>query len=178
MHWRRLDVPGTDRCELTHLTTGWRLDGIAEFGAASGVTRLRYIVEADDAWRTTRAAVQGTSRGLSLDVGVRRDGMGRWQVNGAPAPELGGLVDLDLGFTPATNLLPLRRLALPPGAAADTDAAWLDDSTWMFRRLSQRYVRRSASEYWYESPATGYAAVLTVSADGFVTDYPGLWVAD
>jgi hypothetical protein len=97
-------------------------------------------------------------------------------VNGAPAPELTGLVDLDLGFTPATNLLPLRRLALEPGAAADTEAAWLDDATWTFSRLPQRYERRSANEYWYESPTAGYAALLTVTPEGFVTDYPGLWI--
>lgn len=177
MRWRRLDEPGTDRCELARLAPGWRLDGIAEFGRASDVTRLRYIVDADDRWQTTGAEVRGIVRGLPLSLSVQRDGTGSWQVNGAPAPELSGLIDLDLGFTPATNILPLRRLALEPGAAADTEAAWLDDETWTFSRLPQRYERRSANEYWYESPTAGYAALLTVAPEGFVTDYPGLWSA-
>ena len=68
-----------------------------------------------------------------------------------PAPDLQGLVDLDLGF---------------------------DDESWQLRRLAQRCERRSEREYWYESPATGYAAMLTVTADGFVRDYPGLWTAE
>ena len=93
-------------------------------------------------------------------------------------PELEGLVDLDLGFTPATNLFPLRRLALGVGEGAEAAAAWLDEERWVIRRLPQRYERRADDAWWYEAPDGGYAGLLRVNADGFITDYPGLWRAE
>lgn len=177
MRWQRLDVPGTDDCVLEALPTGWRLLGVAAFGTADTASRLTYSVECDREWRTLSAEVHGMVGPRRLALAVQRDAAGAWSVDGRRAPELGGLVDLDLGFTPATNLFPLRRLALEPGQSADAEAAWLDDESWQLRRLPQRYERRGAHEYWYESPTTGYAAMLTVTADGFVHEYPGLWRA-
>jgi hypothetical protein len=89
-----------------------------------------------------------------------------------------GCVDLDLGFTPATNLLQLGRLALTEGQAADAPVAWLDVSAGTLEVLSQRYERRSATTYWYEAPGFGYAGLLEVAPTGFITRYPGLWEAE
>jgi len=177
MRWHRLDLPGTDECELHRLPDGWRLEGVAEFGAGTGAARIRYVAEADDAWRTRRAEVRGTVGPRPLALEVRRSDAGEWRIDGEIHPALHGLVDLDLGFTPATNLFPLRRLALAPGQVADAEAAWLDDEAWSFARLPQRYERRDAHTYWYESPTAGYAALLTVTPEGFVAEYPGLWTA-
>ena len=44
-------------------------------------------------------------------------------------------------------------------------------------RLPQRYERRSATTYWYESPTAGYAELLELAPSGFVSRYPGLWEA-
>lgn len=99
-------------------------------------------------------------------------------LNGARVPGLEGCVDLDFGFTPATNLLPLRRLALGVGAAATAPAAWVDLAAGTLGVLRQRYERRSQASYWYEAHGVGYAALLHVDAAGFVTRYPGLWEAD
>jgi hypothetical protein len=175
MRWRRLDVPGTDHCHLVRLAPGWRLEGEAVFADLRGDARLAYGVTVDDGWRTTWGTVRGTigSRPVALEIERRQDD--RWWVNGRPAPDLDGLVDLDLGFTPATNLFPLRRLALPIGESADAAAAWLDDERWVLRRLPQRYERRGADAWWYESPEAGYEGLLRVNADGYITDYPGLW---
>jgi hypothetical protein len=177
MRWRRLDIPGTDACELAAFAGGWRVTGVAVFGSGSSASRLHYAASCDPAWQTIRAEVDGTIGSRALRLEVRRAPSGEWHVNDAPAPTLRGLVDLDLGFTPATNLFPIRRLALQPGQAADAAAAWLDDTTWEFTRLPQRYERRDTHTYWYESPTAGYADLLTVTADGFVREYPGLWTA-
>jgi hypothetical protein len=42
----------------------------------------------------------------------------------------------------------------------------------------QRYERRSESEYAYVAKRFDYEAVLKVTADSFVSDYPRLWVAE
>jgi hypothetical protein len=177
MRWRRLDVVGTDRCTLERIDGGWRLAGLAEFVHAGRPARLRYLVECDPEWRTTRGEVSGFVSGEDLSLAITRDGAGRWHIGGRAVPELDGLIDLDLGFTPATDLFPLRRLSLAAGEAASAEAAWLDDTDWRLKRLPQRYERRDATTYWYESPAAGYAGLLGVTAEGFVREYPDLWTA-
>ncbi|MCY1380818.1 putative glycolipid-binding protein [compost metagenome] len=87
-------------------------------------------------------------------------------------------VDLDLGFTPATNLLQLRRLNLAPGESADAPAAWVDIEDGGLSELMQRYERRGEGTYAYEAKRFDYAEVLGVTADGFVSDYPRLWRAE
>jgi len=89
-----------------------------------------------------------------------------------------GLVDLDLGFTPATNVLPVRWLALRVGESAEVPAAWLDETEWRPKVLRQRYERTADREYRYEVPDAGYATALTVSTAGMVRRYPGLWAVE
>ena len=93
-------------------------------------------------------------------------------------PDLEGCLDLDLGFTPATNLTQLRRVALPVGTGADIPVAWLDVPAGRLERLDQRYERRTVEGYWYAAPRFDYAALLQVSALGFVEQYPGLWAIE
>ena len=131
----------------------------------------------DERWRTLTGSVHGAVGGRRVALDIERTQDGRWHVNGSLVPGVDGLVDLDLGFTPATNLFPLRRLALRVGESANPAAAWLDDEQWVLRRLPQRYERRAPDAWWYESPQAGYEGLLRVSDLGFVTDYPGLWRA-
>jgi hypothetical protein len=87
-------------------------------------------------------------------------------------------LDLDLGFTPATNLQQLRRLALAEGQAAEAPVAWLDVLAGSLETVAQRYERRSATTYWYSAPRFDYQALLEVDAAGFIRLYPGLWEAE
>ncbi len=49
-------------------------------------------------------------------------GRGRWRVNGVMNADVTGCIDVDLSFTPATNLFTLRRLGLKVGEHADAPA--------------------------------------------------------
>jgi hypothetical protein len=86
-----------------------------------------------------------------------------------------GCLDIDLGFTPATNLIALRRLALDVGHEADAPAAYLAFPELKLERLEQRYHRLTLDKYDYQAPSVGYVGTLEVSEVGFVTTYPGLW---
>jgi hypothetical protein len=112
------------------------------------------------------------SRAIDFDISHAD---GAWRFNGMLIDGLAGCVDLDLGFTPATNLIPIRRLALTKGQARDVRVAWLDVSTGSLKPLDQRYEKRTESAYWYEAPSFGYAAELDVAATGFIRRYPALW---
>lgn len=113
-----------------------------------------------------------------MRIAAIRTPEGLWTLNGAVVANGHTCPDLDFGFTPATNLLQLRRLDLPVGQAEDAPALWLDIETETVDLLPQRYERRSEATYWYESPSVEYAALLEVTPDGYVSRYPGLWEKD
>jgi hypothetical protein len=176
--WRRLDTPGHDACRLDRSATGWQLEGTAVFLHQGNPARLDYRLVCDTAWRTQQGHVQGWIGSDPLELRIARTNAGVWTLNGATVPNLEDCVDLDFGFTPATNLSQLRRLALEVGQAADVPVAWLDLSPGSLGRLPQRYERRADETYWYEAASFGYAALLEVTPEGFVRRYPGLWEAE
>jgi hypothetical protein len=176
--WRRLDIPGHDACRLKSTGDGWQLEGTAAFLHEQGPASLAYRIACDAAWRTRDGEVHGWVGAEAVHVQITRAANDEWSLNGAPMPHILGCVDLDFGFTPATNLLQLRRIALGEGAAADVPVAWLDVPACTLNVLHQRYERRAGSTYWYEAPHFNYAALLEVDAAGFVRCYPGLWEAE
>src|SRR5687767_12693938 len=102
--WRRLDVPGHDAAALRLSAGGSVLSGMAVFLDGSP-TALTYAVHSDRAWQTTEAQIRGWRGREAIDLRVRREGGGGWTLNEVPCPAVQGCVDLDLSFTPATNLL-------------------------------------------------------------------------
>jgi hypothetical protein len=178
IRWRRLDTPGHDTCALEGHGAGWTLDGVAGFESNGLSARLSYHVACDLEWRSLGARVTGSLGPRSVDLRIARTAGGAWALNDEAVPSVGDVLDLDLGFTPATNVLPVRRLALAVGQAAAAPAAWLDVTGGTLELLVQRYERRTESTYWYESPTAPYADFLEVDAIGFVRRYPGLWEAE
>lgn len=176
--WRRLDTPGHDACRLIQKDNGWRLEGTAVFLHDGLPASLAYELDCDRMWRTQEGAVSGWIMDRPFECRISRRHDGIWTLNGQVAPQVVGCFDLDLGFTPATNLTQLRRIALEIGQAAETPVAWLDAPAGSLERLEQRYERRGKDEYWYESPRFDYAASLQVTTAGFVSRYPGLWEAE
>ncbi|VWX56544.1 conserved hypothetical protein [Burkholderiales bacterium 8X] len=174
--WRKLDSPGHDACRLEQSDSAWQLDGCAVFLESSGRTaQLHYRVRCDKAWRTQWGTVKGWLGGRTVDACFTRDARGKWKRDDDIFPNLERCIDLDLGFTPATNLIALRRMNLAIGESAEAPAAWLDLSADHLDELSQRYRRTSDSCYAYDAPRFGYAASLEVAPIGFVLHYPGLW---
>jgi hypothetical protein len=179
--WRRLDVPGHDAASLRQAETGAELRGMAVFHDEGGPTALHYNVRCDNEWRTTEATVDGWCGARTVELRVRRTQAGSWTLNGVPCPAVAGCIDLDLSFTPATNLLPLRRLDLAVDQAAEVRSAWLEWPAAVLTPLIQHYARRSVAEYDYEADLPGtakFVGVLRVEPRGWVLDYAELWQAE
>lgn len=175
--WQRLDTPGHDACTLEEVGGGWKLHGCAVFHSDQGPSQLRYCVQCNSGWQALRGQVHGWLGTQPVQWDLMRTATGSWAVNGQLADQLEGRLDLDLGFTPATNVIPLRRLALAEGQAAEAPAAWFDAAVGTLEPLPQRYERRSYSSYFYEAPSVPYAALLEVAPSGFIVQYPDLWRA-
>ncbi|MFL5384818.1 MAG: putative glycolipid-binding domain-containing protein [Longimicrobiaceae bacterium] len=176
--WRRLDLPGVESARLERAEGGWTLAGAAVFTHEERLCRLYYEVRCDAAWHTRTARVAGFVGGDGVEVAIEADGKGGWTMNGEACPRVDGCIDVDLNFSPSTNLLPIRRLGLGVGEEAAVRAAWLRFPSFALEPLEQRYVRTSEDAYRYESAGGAFVRDLTVNADGFVTRYPGFFESE
>jgi hypothetical protein len=176
--WRRLDVPGHDFCRLVSRGEGWELQGTAVFRENGFSCCWRYEVRCDATWHTQSAVLTGWMGAEELQFEIEANDQRRWRLNGVDCPQVEGCLDLDLGITPATNLLPLRRLSLPVGAEGAVTSAWFDPSIMSLAPLRQTYRRIGETRYAYRSIEGDFAAELGTDAAGFVVDYPTLWIAE
>lgn len=178
MLWKRLDVPGHDACRLEQREGVWQLEGTAVFRHEGAAARLDYHVTCDEAWRSQRGIIRGWIGPRAISIEIARTASGSWTIDGAVVRGLEACLDLDFGFTPATNILQTRRCALAVGQSAEVPAAWMDAGDPTLQLLPQHYQRRSDRAYWYDSPTVGYQALLEMAPNGFVKLYPTLWQAE
>lgn len=176
--WRRLDLPGNDVARLIATNDGWLLRGTASWADGPVRCHVHYAVELDSHWRTRRCTLDGVIAAQPLRLVITRSDAGEWTLAGARADAVTGCDDVDLSFTPATNLLPIRRLALGIGARAPVRAAWLRVPALDLQPLDQIYTRTAPLTYAYESADGTFRRTLTVDPNGMVLDYPGLWTAE
>ena len=170
MAWRRSDEVETDEhCTLAVRPVGLSLIGTV-LGADGGApVRIEYRVFADPIGLTTAAHVRDIRGFATRTVTLERDSKGGWTVDGAIARGLKGCTDVDLGCSPSTNTLPIRRLRLAIGQAQTIQAAWLRFPELVVVKSAQTYTRLDESTYRYSSGT--YEAELTVDVDGLVVTY-------
>ena len=180
MRWRRLDVPGREEARIEQTAEGWRLTGQLEAEEASVRARLMYVIECERDWRTRRTVVTGSVSGAPIQFEFAADGEGHWTLNDAPLPRVEGAFDVDLGFTPATNLLPIRRLNRAVGQRAHVRTAWVRFPELRVEALEQTYQRESARVFRYDALVDGerFQARLDTDEFGVVLRYEGLWEAE
>ncbi len=173
--WRRLDQPGHEYGRLFSQHSCWHLAGTAVFAHNQQPCRLDYLVVCDSGWQTLSGKVAGWVGNEAIEIELSADSARRWRLNGTECPELATCIDLDLNFSPSTNLLPIRRLGLAIGQEAAVRAAWLRFPSFTLEPLEQLYRRLDAATYRYESAGGRFVTELQVNAAGFVTHYPNFW---
>lgn len=176
--WQGAVLQGHEACRLFFQEGRRHLEGAAVFSHERRPCRLNYHVICDDAWRTLFAEVDGWIGPATVDVKIDTDSTQHWRRNGVAQPAVDGCMDIDLNFSPSTNLLPIRRLDLPVGESAAVKAAWLRFPSFQLEPLTQHYRRLDETTYRYESAGGAFVADLKVNRSGFVLDYPDIWRAE
>lgn len=168
--WRRSDEVETDEfCTLSVRDAGLSLVGTV-LGADGGEpVRIEYRVLADGRGLTTAAHVRQLRGFDQRAVVLMRDAKGGWTVDGVRASSLRGCTDVDLGCSPSTNTLPIRRLHLEIGASKTISAAWVRFPGLEVVKAPQAYTRLDEHTYRYASGT--FEAELTVDDEGLVTAY-------
>src|SRR4029077_3027916 len=131
--------------------------------------RVEYRVLADGTGLTTAAHVRDLRGFEQRTPTIDRSRKGTWTVDGAAVPGLRGCTDVDLGCSPSTNTLPIRRLNLRVGASTTIKAARARFPTLEVVTSAQTYSR--LDEFTYRYASGDFAADLTVDDDGLVMDY-------
>jgi len=172
--WRRADEVLVDEaCTLTVRDGGLSLVGTV-LGAEGGLpVRIEYRVMAGGTGLTTAAHVRDSRGFVQRTIALTRDAKGAWTIDGRPAPELKGCTDVDLGCSPSTNTLPVRRLRLAIGAPHTIQAAWVRFPDLQVLKAAQTYTRLDEFTYGYESGS--FAAELVVDDEGLVAAYGTVW---
>ena len=168
--WRRSDEIETDElCTLTIRDNGYSMVGTVLGADAGAPLRVEYQVLVDRAGLTTAAHVRELRGFTTRTLAIERSAKGAWTVDGAAARALKGCTDVDLGISPSTNTLPIRRLNLAVGAAHTIQAAWVRFPELVVVKTPQTYSRLDEFTYLYASGT--FEAELTVDDDGLVTTY-------
>jgi len=138
-------------------------------------THIVYRIEIAQEWRTRCVEVVIHQAGRRRRMELEADGSGRWAGLGGELTELTGCIDVDLGWSPLTNTLPIRRVPLAVGEVATIEAAWIRFPELVVQRSAQTYERLAHDVWQYRS--NGFRADLLVDEDGLVRRYgDGLWV--
>ncbi len=134
---------------------------------------VRYDIAFDEHWRTREARVASDTLAGPRETVLVSDAAGTWTVDGRPAPQLDGLIDVDIEASACTNLFPVHRLELAPGEVVAASAAYVQALDLTVGRLDQTYRRRDDGRFDYTS-GDDFAAVLEYDASGLILDYPGI----
>jgi hypothetical protein len=195
LFWVRRDTSGAEQA-LVDLRSGLYARGTA-LAVDPVPYSCRYELQTDPSWGTVRFEVSAEGAGWARNVRLEL-AAGRWRTTtseqgdldaaltaaghpgaGLPGTEdpdlLYGAFDVDLGGSPLTNTLPIRRLDLlkaPSGVAHRISVAWVLLPSLEVVQADQIYTPLGPGLIRYASET--FSADLVVDDDGFVRDYPGL----
>jgi hypothetical protein len=197
--WRGLDAWRAELAEVEHGPSQLSARGV-QIGA-SGVLptgfdeledvpvryRLDYELQTGDRFVTSRLAIRAGGDGWRRELLLERHGGGDWRCHGEsqgglalPGPggdtsDFAEALDCDLGLSPLTNFMPVRREGLREGGpAADFVMAWVAVPGLSVHRSEQRYEPVDARTVRYVGNRRSFVAELELDEEGFVLRYPGL----
>ena len=171
--WRGVDPFSAELFQLTRGERLWDLHGVVLADLPDGGTEIRYLLRADELWRSHRLRVEMTGAHIGT-LDLVGDGHGAWSVDGERAPDLDGCVDVDVGVSPSTNTLPIRRLAPPVGRPVVVPVAWVRFPELTVEVDRQTYERLDERRWMFRSE--GFEAELEVDDEGLVVRYADLWL--
>ena len=176
VRWSDWHGKGLEHCQCLANEAGLLLAGVVA-GTRGSLYGASYYVKADASGHTREVRVAYVG-GKSLHV--EADGEGNWfdLLGKAPIPALKGCLDVDIGVTPATNMLPVRRLKLNKDEAREIRAAYVPlptqiAGTFLPILAGQRYTCLIPDRrYRYEGLFRNFSGELEFDAHGLVLDYP------
>jgi hypothetical protein len=195
--WVKDDPAGMEQAEVDIGADGMLATSTA-FGVAPVPYRLDLDLSVDADWTTRRLALTVRGDEWTRSLLLERDASGSWTgsrsahgpqpdavVVSAPMDAVEPraipvhVVDVDVQYSPLTNLMPVRRLGLDRrGSSAAFTMAWISVPLLSVTLDEQHYTLLGVDDgdvcVRFENGAGFFAAVIRCDADGVVRDYPGI----
>lgn len=171
--WRRTDIAGLERLELSRSEEGIIARGTLlslEDGGLQVAHRWRLTPD----WHVLRSEVERVGSGEPKRLVMERAGEG-WTVDGVRRADLDGAQEPDLSATPFCNSFPIRRMSPQIGSWRTLDVCFVDASTMTVRRSRQTYTRLEPRRFRFTNPATDFRAELEVDDEGLILSYEHLF---
>jgi uncharacterized protein len=173
--WRRiLDDRSFEECAVTATPDGYGITGHV-IAAQDGMPLIvRYDIDCGRDWSARSVTIEQRRNDAQRRLRLGRAGDG-WLVDDARDARLDGCAEPDLGLTPSTNALAIRRLDLAIGQAAEIKCAWVKFPALSVEPSLQRYERLGERRYRYTNVASGFTALVAVDALGLPVSYESIW---
>jgi len=158
--WQTWDAEHAETLTLTWENEAWTAVGTV------GREAVQYVVRLSPSWQVRQFML---FRDLDEpDLWLANDGHARWgEINGAHRPELDGCIDVELGCTPFTDTIPIRRLPIHVGDAAEVRVVTVDVDTLEVAVATRRYER--VGEHRWRRDGVEF----DTDQYGLVLDHPG-----
>ena len=160
-------LSSSEHAVLAESKDGYRLRGVAVLPLGELPCHIEYAVAVDRQWRPGQARATITTPSGTREIVLRsRHGAG-WEVNGELMSHLDGCPDVDFGWTPATNTVPIRRLGFEDRRARRASpqrGCGFPNSTW--------WPASSSTGAWRSTAGSTPLASMTTSSSS--TRTPGL----
>ncbi len=175
--WHCSRLSSSEHTALVESEDGYRLHGVAALPLGELPCHIDYALTLDRQWRPAQARATITTPDGVREIVLRsRHGAG-WEVNGELVSQLDGCSDVDFGWTPATNTVPIRRLGLEVGESAGITAAWIRFPELDVVPSEQGYRHLAIDRWQYTSGEYDYQLVIDPDT-GLVLSYgDDLWRA-
>lgn len=177
--WRSLDTAGFEHVRVDRSHPGWDVyDSMLVRVHDGEVRRGGYTLIVDKSFRTLEVRIMAEQEpGSMAALHLLASGDGTWtDADERRIPSLDGVIDVDIQWSPLTNMLPIRRLDLVPGEEHNIAVAYIALPELALSRMEQQYTRVNDSTVRYASATRGFERDLSVDEDGVVIDYPGIFV--
>jgi hypothetical protein len=138
--------------------------------------KVEYHINTNRNWETLFVELKSQHGNQRTHSVFESDGPGNWTVHGKQAVEFSGCIDVDIPLTPFTNTLPINRLRLVQNEEQQIQVIYFGLLEQQIRPVRQKYIRLSNTAYQYENVPNDFEAKIEVDGDGFVVDYPSLFV--
>lgn len=187
--WRGVEEWLAEAASIDLRDGGLAANGI-QLGAHPAPYRLDYSLDATDGFVTRQLELTAVGEGWRRQLVLRHDGSGSWSAeveeDGAPPggarsgelPELSEALDIDIGFSPLTNSMPILRHRLHREGSRDFVMAWVSVPDLRVTASKQRYEHVRTADggaiVRFLEVDGDFTAELELDRDGLLVFYPAL----
>ncbi len=174
--WKGTEYNSLENCLADFTPQGLSVKSMI-YGYYKGtIYMVEYAIKTDQNWHTLFLEIKSVFDNQVHHFCLVGDGQGNWTMNGKPAEQYSGCLDVDISLSPFTNTLPIRRLKLEKGQSHEIKVIYCDILAHHITPVRQGYTCLSKTSYHYENIPNDFEATITVDENSLVIDYPTLFI--